>query len=91
MAHAAIQFTLEWPQMTRDWNSASNNVVIIGVPDEGALGTIDARSVEEGIAATVVREPDLGDSVCAVALQPGIEARRICANMPLAGRVLVPG
>lgn len=91
VAHAAIQFSLEWHSLTARWNDDSNNVVVVGVADEAALAGVAARAVEEGIVRTIVREPDLDNTICAVALQPGTDAQRICANFPLAGRLLVPG
>lgn len=87
--HAAIQFSLEWPALTVSWNAASNNVVVVGVPDEAALADIAARAVEDGIVRTIFREPDIGNEITAVALQPGVEAQRICANLPCAGKVKV--
>lgn len=77
--------------MTARWNADSNNVVVVSVPDEEALAAIATRAVEEGIVRTIVREPDLDNSICAVALQPGVDAQKICASMPLAGGPRVGG
>jgi hypothetical protein len=76
--------------MASDWRASSNNIVVIAVPDEHALADLAARAVEEGIARTIVREPDYGNTITAVALEPGPIAKRLCANYPLAGRTLVP-
>jgi peptidyl-tRNA hydrolase len=84
--HAAFQFFAEWPSLARAWTEDSNFLVVVAVPDELALADLAARAVEEGIARTIVREPDLDNTITAVALQPGAEARRLCAQLPLALR-----
>jgi peptidyl-tRNA hydrolase len=68
----------------RAWVEDSNFLVVVAVPDELALAELAARAGEEGLAASIVREPDLENTITAVALQPGDEARRLCANFPLA-------
>jgi peptidyl-tRNA hydrolase len=82
--HAAFHFCIDWPALARAWLTESNFLVIVAVPDEDALAALAAEAVEEGIARTIVREPDLENSITAVALQPGAEARRLCAQFPLA-------
>jgi hypothetical protein len=82
--HAAFHASVEWPSLIRDWVTTSNFLVVVAVPDEQALVKLAARAVEEGILRYITREPDLNDSITAVALQPGDEARRLCANFPLA-------
>jgi hypothetical protein len=70
--------------------ASSNNLVVVAVPDENALAELAARACEEGIARTIVREPDYGNAITAVAMESGKIAQRLCANFPLAGKVLVP-
>ena len=82
--HAAFHFSFDWPAMALAWCRDSNFLVVVAVPDEAALAELAACAVEEGIARTIVREPDLSNTITAVALQPGPEARRLCAEMPLA-------
>lgn len=38
------------------------------------------------MCTTKVNEPDLGDEYTAIALQPGEQARELCASLPLALR-----
>ena len=82
MAH----FFCDWPSMALAWVRDSNFLVVVAVPDEAALAELAARATEEGIARTIVREPDLSNTITALALQPGSEARRLCAELPLALR-----
>lgn len=82
--HAAFHTSVEWPNLIHDWVTTSNFLVVVAVPDEQALVNLAARAVEEGILHLTVREPDYNNEITAVALQPGDEARRLCANYPLA-------
>ena len=85
MAH----FCCDYPTMTRNWVDESNFLVVVAVPDEEALATLAGRAVEEGLVRVIVREPDLSNTITALALQPGPEARRLCAELPLALRECV--
>lgn len=82
--HAAFQFFSEWPSLARAWTEDSNFLVVVAVSDEAALADLATTAVEEGIVRTIVREPDLDNAITAVALQPGADARRLCAQLPLA-------
>lgn len=82
--HAATQFFSEWPTMANGWLHESNFLVIVSVPDEPALERMAAEAATEGMAISIVTEPDLGDTVTALAFEPGHAARRICAQLPLA-------
>ena len=82
--HAAFHFFADWPTLARSWLIESNFLVIVAVPDEDALASLAGLAVEEGLARTIVREPDLGNAITAVALEPGSTARRLCAELPLA-------
>lgn len=70
--------------MAKRWVQNSNFLVVVSVPDEQALAGLATTAVEEGIIRTIVREPDLKNAITAVALQPGSDARRLCAQLPLA-------
>jgi|SRR5882757_1530283 len=84
--HASNQFFVDWPSMARAWFQVSNFLVVVAVPDELALAELATVSIEEGIVRSVFREPDLGNTITAVALEPGSTAQRLCAQLPLALR-----
>ena len=66
-------------------------VVIVSVPDEETLAQLAGTAVEEGIVRTIFREPDLENSITAVAFEPGDVARRMCAQLPCALKVKAKG
>lgn len=85
--HAAVEFAVSDPGVATRWHQESNFLVIVSVPDEGALTELLLHAVEKaGVQAYSVREPDIGDELTAVAFEPGPGARRLCAELPLALR-----
>ena len=89
--HAAFHMACDWPTMTAEWLRESNFLVVVAAPDEEALAQLAGRAVEEGLVRVIVREPDLSNAITAVALQPGSDARRLCAELPLALKAKVQG
>ena len=84
--HAAVEFAVSDPSTATRWHRESNFLVIVSVPDEGALTELLLRGVEAGVQVHSVREPDIGDELTAVAFEPGAGARKLCAELPLALR-----
>ena len=81
-AHAFRQFIHEHPQVEAEWFRTSNTLAFLSVPDEHALGVLLGRAADRGIPASAFREPDLGDSLTAIALGP--EGKRLTKGLPLA-------
>lgn len=83
-AHAALDFTFEHPAVAREWHEVSNTIVIAAARDELALTWLAADAADAGFAYTMFREPDLDDTLTAVALEPA--AHRLVRKFPLALR-----
>lgn len=79
--HAAFRFAHDWPETVHEWVEESNFLVIVAAPE---IAPIVGRCNEEGLRYSIAVEPDLDNQWTAVALQPGVDARRLCANFPLA-------
>lgn len=84
--HAAFALARERPDLVHPWMHTSNYLIIVCVADEGALLDLIGEAARRGIARIATREPDLDDTVTAVALAPGADAQRLCASLPLALR-----
>lgn len=82
--HAGVDFSVKYPALTAVWHHASNNVVIVSVPDEAALYVLESMALTLGIKHHLVREPDMGEEATAIALEPGQMAKRLCSSYPLA-------
>lgn len=82
--HTAFQFLHEHPSVVEPWLITSNYLVIVSVPDENALLDLITEASKRGLLRSATREPDLDNEATAIAIQPGPEARRLCAQLPLA-------
>ena len=70
------------PGVASHWHTVSNTVVLLAAPDEAALRSVQLLARAESIRAVGFYEPDLGDALTAVALEPA--AGRVLAHLPLA-------
>jgi len=89
--HAAFAFAHQRPELVGPWMHNSNYLIVVSVPDEGALMDLISEAAHRGIGRTATREPDLDDELTAVALEPGPAAARLCSSLPLALRGATPG
>jgi hypothetical protein len=81
-AHAALEFAVAYPEIFVEWHRASNTLVMLATPDEASLSWLCADAAASGLRLIPFYEPDLGDALTAVALEPA--ARRLVAHLPLA-------
>jgi hypothetical protein len=81
-AHAVIDFAITYPRLTASWHAASNTLVILVVPDELALSWLEQDARTAGLRVAPFHEPDLGDALTAVAIEPA--AGRLLRRLPLA-------
>jgi len=79
--HAAFEFAVEHPDATRSW--CPGTLVLVESDD---LDAFLIRVKNAGVAHTATREPDYDDLLTAVAMEPSVAARRLCANLPLMHR-----
>ncbi len=80
--HAAVQFQKEHPGTEREWFEKSNTLAFLQAEDEEALERLAEAAGRRGIRFSAFREPDIGDRLTALALEP--RARSICAGLGLA-------
>jgi len=83
-AHAMRQFAFQHPDADRSWFERSNTLALLSVSDEAALERLADRADDLDLKLSVFREPDLGNSLTAIALEPGPRSQRLCRNLPLA-------
>lgn len=84
--HSAFAFATRHPSITGPWQRDSQYLVIVAVPDEPALLALGSQALARNLAVCMWHEPDLAGAATAVALEPGVAAQRLCANLPLHGR-----
>lgn len=84
--HVVFNFSQEHPNETRIWMNESNYIAVLNSADEADLLRLIDRARHEGVKCSVFREPDIGDQITAVALEPGSKSKKMCSNYKLALR-----
>lgn len=85
-AHAALKFSVQYPDLTRRWEEDSNFLIILSVEDETALLRLVEKAESQGIRCIRFHEPDLDNEMTAIALEPSEASQRLCSSLPLALR-----
>ena len=82
--HATTEFGFQHGLLTQEWHRDSNYLALLSVPDERALEELKQRAYIRGIPHTCFREPDLNNSLTAIALEPGDRSQKLCSRLSLA-------
>jgi len=81
--HAALKYAKEHSDWTA-WYEASNYIALLSVPNERELMKLLMKARDRDLKFAAFCEPDLDDSMTAIALEPGFRSRRLCNGLPLA-------
>jgi hypothetical protein len=82
--HAAIQFQHDHPEVSREWYGTSNYLGFLEVDSQQELERLAEQASRRGIKYSIFREPDIDNETTAIALEPGIESKKLCSNLRLA-------
>lgn len=85
LAHAAIQFVFEHPQLAESWYYGPNNIIVKQVPDEEALSALWDKLRLRKVAMSSFTEPDLGGQLTAISLG-GEGVNALLRELPLTGQ-----
>jgi hypothetical protein len=80
--HAMRQFIADHPELEKKWFEISNHIAFLGVKDEVSLLKMYDRLERKGMKVSSFREPDLDDSLTAIAAEP--VAREFLLHLKLA-------
>jgi peptidyl-tRNA hydrolase len=83
-AHAAIEFQHEHPEIAKEWNTQSKYLIFLSVENEQELQRFLQKIEIRDLKHTKFFEPDIGNQLTAIAIQPGEETRKLTSNLPLA-------
>lgn len=75
------EFMVSHPEETMAWYRESNTLAFLEVQDEESLRRLTARARDLRAPVCEFREPDLGDSLTAVAVGPGPAGRKACSGL----------
>lgn len=85
-AHALLDFSVKYPDIVKNWNTVSNYLCMLSVDNEDQLYDLYVQAVEQGIRVVRFYEPDMGDELTAIALEPGCASKQLCSKLKLALR-----
>lgn len=86
LCHAMRQFVEEHPAIDRSWFSISNYICLLKVVNELELQNLFSKARELEIACSAFREPDLGNQLTAICLEPGRASKKLVSRLKLAFR-----
>lgn len=81
--HAAINFIFEWPARASPWFNESNTLVQLTVKNEHQLRLLIGNCERHQLCHTVFREPDIGNQITAVAIEPSPLTQKLVSKLPL--------
>ncbi len=82
-AHAAINFTFEHPSRAGPWFTSSNYLVLLEVTNQEELRKLIKKCQFNDLRHTVFREPDIGNEITAVAIEPSMKTKKLVSRLPL--------
>lgn len=80
-AHAIAEFSIQHPQLFKEWHDISNYICCLIAPD---LEALEQRCKEQGMSYTTFREPDYDNKLTAIAIEPSQLAKSIVRSYKLA-------
>ena len=83
-AHAGIDFQHEYPEIAKQWNKQSNYLIILSVENEEQLFLCLEKFNYYNLKTTAFREPDIGDELTAIAVEPSPRTKKLTSKLPLA-------
>jgi len=81
--HAAIDFVFEHPTRAGPWYKNSNTLVMLTVKDVDGLKKLIKKCDYLRLEYTVFREPDMGNEITAICIEPHPETYKMVSKLPL--------
>ena len=81
--HASIEFIYEHTELANNWYNISKYLVQLSVKNQKDLLELVDKLNQKGILFSKFHEPDLGNELTAIALEPSSEARKVVSSIPL--------
>lgn len=82
--HALSSFAHQYRALHDAWQAGEQNLVVLSIPDENALGELLRRATAAGVRCCGFREPDLAGEITAAAFEGGVA--KDVSSLPLALR-----
>jgi len=82
--HALAEFAIKHPKRFKAWHDKSNYICALSVKNEAELESLIKKLHKKNIIHASFYEPDLGNQLTAVAIEPGTNSKKVCSSYPLA-------
>lgn len=82
--HALVEFSMYYRQKYEEWYRESNHLCFLSVANENALSSLCGNLFREDVTHSAFREPDLGMSLTAVAIEATDRASGLVSDLTLA-------
>ena len=82
--HAGIDFQHQYPQVSKQWQSMSNYLVLLSVNNERELVILINKFSEHKLNVTIFKEPDIDNEITSIAVEPCELSKKLTSNLPLA-------
>ena len=83
-AHAAIEFQHEHPEIAKEWNTNSKYLIFLSVENEKELQFYLEKIKYHNLKYSIFIEPDIGNQLTAIAVEPGELTQKLTSRLPLA-------
>jgi peptidyl-tRNA hydrolase len=83
-AHASIEFQHEHPEIAKEWNMNSKYLVFLSVENEKELQKLLIKIQFKDLKHSIFFEPDIGNQMTAICVEPGETTQKLLSNLPLA-------
>ena len=83
--HAGIQFQHEHPEIAKHWHTNSNYLIFLSVKNEFELKKLIDIAELHDVKHSIFREPDIGDEITAIALEPSSVSKKLTSKIKLLG------
>lgn len=81
--HSALNFAIEHPEIFKEWQQNSNYIAQLSIKDKKELSKLADKARYKGIKITKFYEPDLNGELTSICLEPSLESKKLCSNLPL--------
>ncbi len=82
--HAAIYFSVKYPETLLQWHTQSNYLACLSAKDENHLKTLISKCEANNLKFVVFTEPDVDNQITAIAIEPSMISIKLCSNLPKA-------
>ena len=84
LVHAALQFSVEYPEQFKNWYDTSNHIALLSIEDEKSLLALSNKLRDRGLRVSLFQEPDYNNQYTSFSVESCDKARRLTSHLPLA-------